>query len=377
MTSSKGWRAVDRERLRRLGGCVALIVAGSFALAILVLTPADAEFGYDLDAYLGAADHLMAGQALYPLIGEGGLTPIGRGAFFYPPVVAVVFIPLGLLPAETATLVWYISLIALAAVVGVFLVRPLPPVARTWAAAGYLAYLPLLSEIRFGNVNLVSLALCLLAWALRGRPALAGLALAGALGLKLLPLTLVVFLVVAGRWRIVAWSAGAIAMVLVASWPWLGSAWFAYGATIAAIGTGAPASGSNIVPELLGDPPLKYLLPVLAIATATLGGWLARRRPGDDRAAFLTALAASPLAATTVWYTYLVMALPALLGSDGGRPSPEGDAMPVGTVRGGAWAMIEARLGGLPLIGLAVLVGGGLLRLARGTKPTDGRTQEV
>jgi hypothetical protein len=51
--------------------------------------------------------------------------------------------------------------------------------------------------------------------------------------------------------------------------------------------------------------------------------------------------------------------------------------MPGGTLRGGAWAMIEVRLGGLPLIGLAVLVGAGLWRLARGTKLADGRTLEV
>jgi hypothetical protein len=344
-------------RAARLAGHVALVLAGAFAVALLASAPTDPEFGYDLDAYLGAADRLVAGEPLYPAVDPDGITPGPAVAYFYPPLVAAAFVPLAALPPETAHLAWFGVLIALAAAIGIALVRSLPADRRDLAAAAYLAYLPLLSELRFGNVNLVTLALCLLAFHRRDRPAVAGALLAAAIGLKLLPLALVVFLLVAGRWRIAAW-AGAIALAAVAaSWPWLGGAWLDYVGVLGAIGTGPPAAGSNIVPDLLAEPPLRYLLPAVALGFAAMAGWTARRHPSAEAPAFRTALAAAPLLATTVWYPYLVLALPAIItrGDDGTRPGA--------ATRAAGWLAIEARLAPLPLLGLAVVVARGILGL--------------
>lgn len=344
-------------RAARLAGHVALVLAGAFAVALLASAPADAEFGYDLDAYLGAADRLVAGEPLYPAAAEDGITPGPAGAFFYPPLVAAAFVPLAALPPETAHLAWFGVLILLAAVIGIALVRSLPADRRDLAAAAYLAYLPLLSELRFGNVNLVTLALCLLAWRNRDRAPLAGAFLAAAIGLKLLPVALVVFLLAAGRWRIAAW-AGAIALAAVAaSWPWLGGTWLDYIGVVGAIGTGAPASGSNIVIDLFADPPLRYLLPAVALGVAATAGWAARRRPSAEAPAFRTALAAAPLLATTVWYPYLVLALPAILARGGG------DTRTASATRTAGWLAIESRLSPLPLLGLTAVVARGILGL--------------
>jgi hypothetical protein len=345
-------------------GHVALVLAGAFAVALLASAPADAEFGNDLDAYLGAADRLVAGEPLYPAVDPDGITPGPAGAYFYPPLVAAAFVPLAALPPETAHLIWFGVLILLAAVIGIALVRPLPPDRRDLAAAAYLAYLPLLSELRFGNVNLVTLALCLLAWHRRDRPAIAGALLAAAVGLKLLPLALVVFLVAGGRWRIAAW-AGAIALAAVAaSWPWLGGAWLDYVGVLGAIGTGAPAAGSNIVTDLLADPPLRYLLPAVALGVAALAGFAARRRPSAETPAFRTALAAAPLLATTVWYPYLVLALPAILAR------ADGETRSGAAARAAGWLAIEARLAPLPLLGLAAVAARGILGLR--AEPPEG-----
>jgi len=112
---------------RALAGWVALVLAGAYAVATLALAPADGDFGYDSDAYLAAAGRLAAGEPLYPAIGPDGLTPVGRGAYFYPPVVAAAFMPLAGFPESSARLVWYGLLIALAAIVLAWLVRSMPP----------------------------------------------------------------------------------------------------------------------------------------------------------------------------------------------------------------------------------------------------------
>jgi hypothetical protein len=69
------------------------------------------------------------------------------------------------------------------------------------------------------------------------------------------------------------------------------------------------------------------------------------------------------------------MALPLLLASDGGRPRPdEAQRSPV-AARVGAWLAIEARVDPLPLIGLLVASGSGLMELFR-PAPADGSEDE-
>lgn len=356
-------------RAHQLGGRTALVLAGAFAVALLASAPSDPEFGYDVDAYIGAARAVMSGESPYPHIEPGGtLTPGPFGLYPYPPVTALAFVPLALLPTDVAHLAWFGILIAVAILVGFTLVRPLPPERRDWAAAAYLAYLPLLSELRFGNLNLVTLAVCLLAWHRRDRPVIAGLLFAVAIGLKLLPLALIGFLLLAGRWRIVAWVAAAFAIVGAISWPWLGAEWIEFMGVLRAIGAGIPASGSNILPDAIGATQLRYALPLTAVAVAVLAGWAVRRDPARERLGFAVALAGAPLLATSVWFIYLVLALPALLASDGERPAP----VPVRLPRPaglGAWLTIEARLDPLPMVGLAVVLVGGLIRLFRRAGP--------
>jgi len=353
----------DRLTLRL--GQLAVVLAGALAVALLVTVPGDPEFGYDLDAYLGAAVNLVAGLPYFPVPdAAGGITLGPAGIYPYPPVWTAAFVPLALLPREAVHIGWFVGLIALAAVVGFALIRPLPPERRWWAAAAYLAYFPLLSELRFGNLNLITLALCLLAWNRRDRPAVAGIVFAVAIGLKLLPLALLAFLFVGGRWRVGLWAVAAFAVVVTLTWPWMGAAWIEYVGVLRAIGTGIPGAGSNIVPDAIIVTPLRYVGPFVAIGVAALAGWGVRRH-GHERLGFAVALAMAPFVGTSVWYPYLVMALPLLLASDGGRERPEEPQRAPVAARVGAWLAIEARIDPLPLLGLLTAVVSGLVVLFR------------
>jgi len=97
--------------------------------------------------------------------------------------------------------IWITVQLLIAAAVGIALIRPLRPSWRPWAAAGYVFFLGLVLEVTLGNVNLISVALALAAWRLRDRAIPAGILLAAAVGLKFLPLTLLLFYVASGRWR--------------------------------------------------------------------------------------------------------------------------------------------------------------------------------
>ena len=202
------------RRLVWAAGVVVLVFAAIAAVIVASALPA----GYDFHAYWLAGRNLLSGAPLYP----DGTTILGLpDEFRYFPIVAIAFVPFALLPYAVALSVWLALQIAIAAAVGIALIRPLPNSWRPWAAAGYVFFLGLVLEVTLGNVNLISLGLALAAWRFRDRALAAGFLLAAAVGLKFLPLTLLLFYVASGRWRpvlvggvigVAALAIGAVAM---------------------------------------------------------------------------------------------------------------------------------------------------------------------
>ena len=202
------------RRIVWAAGVVVLVLAAVAAVIVASALPA----GYDFHAYWLAGRNLQSGAPLYP----DATTILGLpDEFRYLPIVAIAFVPFALLPYEVALAIWILIQLAVAAAVGVALIRPLPSSWRPWAAAGYVFFLGLVLEVTLGNVNLISLALALAAWRFRDRAIPAGILLAAAVGLKFLPLTLLLFYVASGRWRpvltgavigIAALAAGALLM---------------------------------------------------------------------------------------------------------------------------------------------------------------------
>jgi alpha-1,2-mannosyltransferase len=184
------------RRLVWAAGVVVLVLASLAAVVVASALPA----GYDFHAYWLAGRNLLTGARLYP----DATTILGLpDEFRYLPIVAIAFVPFGLLPYSVALAIWTLIQLAVAAAVGVALIRQVPVSWRPWAAAGYVFFLGLVLEVTLGNVNLISLALALAAWRFRDRAVPAGVLLAAAVGLKFLPLTLLLFYVASGRWRAV------------------------------------------------------------------------------------------------------------------------------------------------------------------------------
>jgi glycosyl transferase family 87 len=195
------------QRLVWSAGVVVLVFAALAAMIVASVLPV----GYDFHAYWLAGRNLLTGAPLYP----DATTILGLpDEFRYLPIVAIAFVPFALLPYAVALPIWIGVQLVIAAAVGVALIRPLPPLWRPWAAAGYVFFLGLVLEVTLGNVNLISLALALAAWRLRDRAIPAGMLLAVAVGLKFLPLTLLLFYVASGRWRpvVIGGAIGAAAL---------------------------------------------------------------------------------------------------------------------------------------------------------------------
>ena len=173
--------------MKRLGwalGVIALVLSVPAAFTVASALP----LGYDFRAYWLAAQHIVTGARVYEQVNATLGQP---DEFHYLPVVAVPFIVTLLMPLQTAIWVWLVTQVALAAGLGVWLVRQLPSGLRLWAAAGYVFFLPMVLEYTLGNVDLICLVLALLAWRWRSRPSFAIVPYAGAVGIKFLMLSLI------------------------------------------------------------------------------------------------------------------------------------------------------------------------------------------
>lgn len=172
------------------------------SLAVGVTTHALRSAPVDLDVYRAGARALLHGMPLYRRPVAGGLD------FTYPPLAAIVFVPLALIPTAAAqplvdavnlALLWFVCRRSLHAV-GIRGNRELT--ATTVCAAGLSFWLdPVRTTIYLGQVNLALLALIL--WDLlrdddrRGR----GFGVGVAAGIKLTPLIFVPFLLVTRQFR--------------------------------------------------------------------------------------------------------------------------------------------------------------------------------
>ncbi|HZC79172.1 MAG TPA: glycosyltransferase 87 family protein, partial [Ktedonobacterales bacterium] len=178
-------------------------------------------------------------------------------AYPYPPLLAILMLPLGALPFDTALHVWMLFSLALWAVDTALLVywlrtllsegtadaasnglswrRRMANVMRgqadgpAMAAVGVVAVSvlawPLLQGLLMGQVHvlLLFLLLCVPLCVRRNRPGLAGALLALAIMIKVLPLLLLAYYLARGRWRLVL-SAAAVSLLL------LGATWLVVGA---------------------------------------------------------------------------------------------------------------------------------------------------
>jgi len=101
-------------------GVVVAVLALLAALAVASALPA----GYDFRAYWLAGQRLLTGAPLYP--GPGTILGL-PDEFRYLPTVAMLFVPFALMPYGVALAIWTALQLAVAAAVGVALIRPLPP----------------------------------------------------------------------------------------------------------------------------------------------------------------------------------------------------------------------------------------------------------
>jgi hypothetical protein len=288
-----------------------------FALALFasILIASALPLGYDSRAYLLAAQHLVDGARMYALPDA----PLGQpNEYHYLPLVAAVFIPFLPFALDVGLVAYFIAQIALAAVVGFILIRPLPRAAQPWAAAAYVGFLPLVLEVTLGNVDLISVALALLAWHWRDRAWRGAFALAAAVGLKFMPAILLPFYIAAGRWRFVlrAFLIGVAGLIVTLPFLWQHTRDYVELLPRYAESSWVRAHLEREEPKVIADIVWSEAFPVVlalaALTAAIVCGVMARREPSRETEWHHIALALSPYLVPFgfFWTTFLIASLP-------------------------------------------------------------------
>ena len=343
------WRGRAAERLAGLPPWAAAAlgvlawVAALAAVAPLVrgyLTGPPDQRLVDLDVYRTGGLSVLRGQPLYTMLTQ----PPQLLPFTYPPAAALFAVPLAVLPWPAAQLAWVPFVYVPLAVVIWHAFAPLlrragrlrpAAFAIVFAACAYL--FPVRDEMRFGQVDLVLLALAVADCAAREprwpRGVLVGLATA----IKLVPGVFVVYLWLSGRRRAALTAALVALAVTLGAWLLLPQDSVTYW-TSAIFDSGRLGPNSGTSNQSLRGLLLRAFLPVglpgviwvVVAAAVALAGFAAVRRlarqsrePGQIsmEAVAVTALV-GVLASPVSWihhYVVVVLVIGAIL-ADGRAP---------------------------------------------------------
>jgi len=271
----------------------AALPLGVLVLLFVLVVWGDAEV-VDFRSFYTAGTALLHGESPYP-------------EYVYPPLTAIVSVPLALLPLGLAEAIVIIGLAA-GVVATLFVLN-----VRDWRCYG-LVFLwpPVISGIQTGNITILLGLAAALAWRFRARRLPCSLSIGITLATKFFLWPLVIWLAATRRYVTAGLSCLAGAGILILSWAAIGFAGLGdYGSIVRRVqGVVENDSYTAYVVALdLGASPALARAVWLTLAFALLVGCVVLGRRAKDRGAFIMAIAASLAFTPIVWLHYFALLL--------------------------------------------------------------------
>lgn len=272
-------------------------------VALFASTIQDDTVAFDFRPFYEAAGAVLRGESPYP--SDGDPLTASSGAYVYPPLTAIGTIPFRVLPLEAAGLA-VMAVLALVALAIPFILR-----VRDWRCYG-LVFLwpPVLSAIQTGNLTL-PLALCAaLAWRFRDRQLSSSAYVGVTLAAKFFLWPLVVWL--AATRRVVAAGLACVVGIGLLFLSWAAISFAGLGDYVDLMrrlqaSVGPDAFTTYIVALDLGAPSILARAIWLALGLGLLAAVVRRGRRGDERSAFILAIATALALSPVVWLHYFAL----------------------------------------------------------------------
>ncbi|MCK9923886.1 glycosyltransferase 87 family protein [Frankia sp. AgPm24] len=351
---------------RPVGGIVRVAVGwAAFAglIALLWVGMISRIGHYDVAVFLRAGAAIQAGHNPYPTPGTAAV--YSGSAFVYPYLTALPFVPLSSLSAAGDL---FVAGSVLAVLAGVRLagVRDLRVHALVLAASTTVI------GLQMGTFNALLFAALALAWRARDRALACGTVVALVIYSKVFLVPLLVWLLLARRWR-AAGAAGAVLAALIGVSALVSPLGLVdYVELLGQLGRVEARAGISLTGLLTGvglSISTASRLARLAALVVLAGCWWAARRGHDERLAYTGGVVAALLASPVVWCHYLLLLVAPLLalsrpvtphprdgrdpgdgpGSEGGRDTRGGrvprdrrpvSAGPIALFAAGSWLLV-------------------------------------
>jgi hypothetical protein len=301
-------RSVDPSALRLAKWPASVTFCAVFPALVLVTLFVTAKqidaVAIDFGGFYTAAQAVLRHDSPYVSVAE---TTHFNGVYVYPPLTAVGVIPFTVLPREAA------GFLAMAILVVALLAIPVTLGVRDWRCFGLaLLWPPAIQAIQTGSVTIFLALGAAIAWRLRDRRAVCALSVGTAMAMKLILWPLLVWLAAARREVTAAVSYLVGVALVVGSWAVVGFAGLTqypqlldrlqaelelncYTVYVTALDVGASAMLARAI--------------WLVVGVALLAGVVFAGRRGDERTAFVLAIAAALSLTPIVWLHYFTLLL--------------------------------------------------------------------
>ena len=269
------------------------------------------QLPFDFAVYLRAAEDVRGGDN--PYVDPDGLTENSPAPYVYPPLLALVLVPLTVLPDDvhgSSPAAVLVSLLAIASIVCALLALDV----RDWRCYPVaLLYPPTVENVEYGAVGPFLVLLVALGWRYRERIAATSLAVGAAIVLKVFLWPLVVWLAATRRWKASAGAVGVAVGLALLSWAAIAFRGLSEYPELVRRLSDFEAENSYSAYAIfvtlgLPDAAARALTGILALGLLALA-WRAARTDvsSGDRRSLTLALAAGLVATPILWLHYLVL----------------------------------------------------------------------
>jgi len=287
---------------------VSIVVLVTAVLLAASAAAAQGTLGFDYLSYDGAVRRFLAGGVLYD---QSYDFTGGFGLFYYPPPFVLLAVPLTLLPAWLAAVVF--TGVLLVTYVAAVAILPVPGRIR-WVMLliGGISW-PLVYAIKLGQVGPILLFLFAVGWRWMDRPWRWGIATAIGIAIKIQPALLLGWALLTRRWRLIWTTLAVFLMLAVAATLIAGPSSWVDQATLLArlskpIDTPHNYTPGRLVFELTASTTLAWAAQLLNWALVAVVLLYAALR-ASAVSAYLAFVIASQLISPILWDHYAIMLL--------------------------------------------------------------------
>jgi alpha-1,2-mannosyltransferase len=303
-------RSVKREA-QNLGR--ATVVLPALAVIVVVFLPLSPA--YDLDVFLRAGYAALHGLHVYPRPGSSAV--YSGFSFVYPYFALWPFVPLVALSPGLSTILFF-ALCSGAVIAACLVAADDDP----WRALLVLCTAFTITGLQLGALSPLLFAGALFLWRVRNRPVAFGLLAAPVVASKLFLAPLLVWLLLARRYRALAWASGSTLALLAIGFALgpLGPA--SYLGLLSKLGAHEARSGFGLIGCLMNaglEPGMAEGAAAALAAALFSAAYVHSRRAGDERVLFCAGIVASLVLTPVLWSHYLVLLPAALLALNAPR----------------------------------------------------------